>query len=444
MTSDPLRPGLHPLSQLKAGPTTSSSKSTALSASSLLSQPPSPRPIRPQPSKASSRDETLSSTSEKATIALIRRVLCPQPGNHGGASTPPPLEDLLPPLTSSNELDLQLYALIAIVVKEFVLSWYSKITADQVFINELIQVIAHCTRALEQRVRETDIAQLALDDVPALVETHISSYRQAKQQSELCELSPTLREIYHSLNPHPGLSPVPSPSDAQSMTRQQQAESIYRQLLVQGALAILLPTEDLENVCLRTLLCDIMADLILGNGVAGKLSDGCFILESITKLVDNAGRDSLKEDAITAQSRQRSRLHEYGLISSREELLKGSSHPQTPVRIPDWAWQLLQFGYTVYVALHFIIVGLFRVSSTNPAPSSRTSTSPISKATETNGMCTSSRKRPVLKYRLYGMLAQLLDVPRRMPWLGGCLALVQHLILAGPGRLGDTGSVLNR
>lgn len=76
-------------------------------------------------------------------------------------------------MTSSNELDLQLYALIAIVVKEFVLSWYSKITADQVFINELIQVIAHCTRALEQRVRGTDIAQLVLDEVPALVETHI-------------------------------------------------------------------------------------------------------------------------------------------------------------------------------------------------------------------------------------------------------------------------------
>ncbi|OJK02813.1 hypothetical protein ASPACDRAFT_40126 [Aspergillus aculeatus ATCC 16872] len=444
MTSDPLRPGLHPLSQLKASPTTSSSKSTALSASSLLSQPSSPRPTRPQPSKGPSRDETLSSTSEKATIALIRRVLCPQSGNHGGASTPSPLEDLLPPLTSSNELDLQLYALIAIVVKEFVLSWYSKITADQVFINELIQVIAHCTRALEQRVRETDIAQLVLDEVPALVETHISSYRLAKQQSDLCELSPSLREIYHSLNPHPGLSPVPSPSDAQSMTGQQEAESIYRQLLVQGALAILLPTEDLENVCLRTLLCDIMADLILGNGVAGKMSDGCFILESITKLVDNAGRDSRKEDATTAQFRQRSRLHEYGLISSREERLKGSSHPPTPVRIPDWAWQILQVGYTVYVALHFIIVGLFRVSSRNPAPSSRTFASPISKASETNGMCTSSRKRPVLKYRLYGMLAQLLDVPRRMPWLGGCLALVQHLILAGPGRLGDTDSVLNR
>ncbi|RAL09991.1 PXA domain-containing protein [Aspergillus homomorphus CBS 101889] len=444
MTSDPLRPGLHPLSQLKAGPTTSSSKSTALSASSTLQVASSPRPSRSQPPKASNRDDTVNATSDKATVALIRRVLCPQPGSHGGASTPPPLEELLPPLTSSNDLDRQLYALLAIVVKEFVLSWYSKITSDQVFVNELIQVIAHCTRALEQRMRETDIAQLVLDEIPALVETHISSYRLAKRQSELCELSPTLREIYHSLNPHPGLSPVPSPSDTQSLEQQQKVESVYRQLLVQGALTILLPTEDLENVCLRTLLGDILADLIIGNGVAGKMSDGCFILESITKVVDNAGRDSRKEESTPLQSRQRSQLHEYGLISSREELLKGSSHPPTPVRIPDWAWQILQFGYFIYVTLRFIVVGLFRVSSTNPVTPSRTSASPISKADETHSICTSSRKRPVLKYRLYGMLAQVMDVPQRMPWLGGSLALLQHLILAGPGRLGDTDSVLDR
>jgi hypothetical protein len=70
-------------------------------------------------------------------------------------------------------VDRQLYALIAIIIKEFVLSWYSKITADQSFINEVLQVIAHCTRALEQRLREVNVAQLALDELPALLEAHI-------------------------------------------------------------------------------------------------------------------------------------------------------------------------------------------------------------------------------------------------------------------------------
>lgn len=173
MTSDPLRPGLHPLSHLKAGPTTSSSKSTAVPSSPTL-QSFAQTPTRPQPVKHASREDSVNATSDKATIALIRRVLCPQAGNHGGATTPQPPEDLLPPLTSSNEVDRQLYALIAIIVKEFVYTWYSKITSDQVLVNELLQVIAHCTRALEQRLREADVAQLFLDEIPALVERHIT------------------------------------------------------------------------------------------------------------------------------------------------------------------------------------------------------------------------------------------------------------------------------
>lgn len=173
MTSDAPRPGLHPLSHLKAGPTTSSSRSTARPASTQ--QQSSKVPPRPRFRKNPSRDGQLDATNEKATVALIRRVLCPQAGNYGApSSTPQPLEELLPPLTSSNDVDRQLYAIIAIIIKEFVHSWYSKITSDQALVNETLQVIAHCTRALEQRLRQVDIAQLVLDEIPALVEAHIT------------------------------------------------------------------------------------------------------------------------------------------------------------------------------------------------------------------------------------------------------------------------------
>lgn len=162
--TEPLRPGLQPVSHLKAGPTTSCSNPN---------QPPITRPssrIRLQ--RPSGKEESLDATSDKATLALIRRVLGPQTSSHG-ASSPPPTEDLLPPLTSSNDVDRQLYAFIAIIVKEFVYSWYSKITPDQALVNEVLQVVAHCTRALEQRIRQVDVAQLILDEIPALVEAHV-------------------------------------------------------------------------------------------------------------------------------------------------------------------------------------------------------------------------------------------------------------------------------
>lgn len=116
-------------------------------------------------------------TSDKATAAFIRRTLCSNNvllGNgEKGGTTPRPIDELLPPLTSSNEVDLQLYGIISVIIKEFVQTWYSKITPDQVFVNEVIQVIAHCTRALEQRLRKVDLEALLLDEIPGLLEEHL-------------------------------------------------------------------------------------------------------------------------------------------------------------------------------------------------------------------------------------------------------------------------------
>lgn len=121
-----------------------------------------------------SRSDT---TSDKATAVFVRRTLCSHNvllGNgEKGRSTPRPIEDVLPPLTSSNEVDLQLYGIIAVIIKDFVHTWYSKITPDHVFVNEVIQIIAHCTRALEQRFQEVDLEALLLDEIPDLLQAHL-------------------------------------------------------------------------------------------------------------------------------------------------------------------------------------------------------------------------------------------------------------------------------
>jgi hypothetical protein len=116
-------------------------------------------------------------TSDKATAAFIRRTLCAHNvllGNgEKGGTTPRPIDELLPPLTSSNDVDLQLYGIISVIIKDFVQTWYSKITPDHVFVNEVIQVIAHCTRAIEQRLRKVDLESLLLDEIPGLLEEHL-------------------------------------------------------------------------------------------------------------------------------------------------------------------------------------------------------------------------------------------------------------------------------
>lgn len=70
-------------------------------------------------------------------------------------------------------MDLELYAFIAIIIREFVLTWYGKITNDQGFVEEVVRIIAHCTRGLEQRLRKVDLEGLLFDELPELLEAHV-------------------------------------------------------------------------------------------------------------------------------------------------------------------------------------------------------------------------------------------------------------------------------
>ena len=132
-------------------------------------RPPAPAPTPPPSSRRSGRPAP-DYLSDKATAAFIRRTLCPQqPGDKGR-----PIEELLPPLTSRNDVDLQLYAFLAVILKEFVQAWYSKLTPDESFVAEIVQIVAHCTRALEQRLRKVDLESLLFDEIPDLLDRHIT------------------------------------------------------------------------------------------------------------------------------------------------------------------------------------------------------------------------------------------------------------------------------
>ncbi len=151
---------------------------TATAATTSTSTPPASAPP-PPPSQSQRRTAHPGSAdflSDRATAALVRRTLCAKqqltPGDRG-RNTPAPIQDLLPPLTSRNDVDLQLYALISIVIREFVQSWYSKITPDETFVAEIVQIIAHCTRALEQRLRKVDLENLLFDELPELLDAHV-------------------------------------------------------------------------------------------------------------------------------------------------------------------------------------------------------------------------------------------------------------------------------
>ncbi|KAI1610614.1 PXA domain-containing protein [Exophiala viscosa] len=407
---------------------------------------------RVPPNSTSRQDGTAQdATSERATLSLIRRTLVAD-GRNGTDSraTPAPIEGILPPLTSSNEIDVQLYAIVAIVIKDFVNSWYSKITPDHAFVDEVIQIIAHCSRALEQRLRQIDITELILDELPVLVERHIEAYRTATTAQAVLQYGESPRRIYHSLNPHPALDP------SLPRTERQDYEAAYRQLLIQGALAVLLPTEDLANTCLRTLVTDIIADLILGQALAEKLCQPWFLHGTVSKLVgivtSNSSHAADLEESVHERDRQ-SRLEKFGLLSANladQEHHSSARHQST---LSAWFWGLLQYAYIAYQSLRFMLVGMvhahhlpqrIRHRQANASTSLSSTQKPPLVASPSAPDAQGRSPRAVINYRVFSCVSAVLDLSTRMPWLASSLAWWQHVLNAGPGGYGATNSTLDK
>lgn len=177
-------------------------------------------------------------------------------------------------------------------------------------------------------------------------------------------------QAYHALNPHPAFDPAPNSKDPRiSVEKQAQNEAAYRQLLVQGVLAVLLPKKDLQNPTLRILVADIVADMILGNAVSGRLCQGWVVWDSIAKATlimqarmlgwkdEQAGQDSENDDS-PATMDTRSALEKSGLLdpgSDRGDDPARSGFAFDPAKIPGLLWRLLLAANYVYLAVMMLI-----------------------------------------------------------------------------------------
>ncbi|KAG8351504.1 hypothetical protein FVEN_g10389 [Fusarium venenatum] len=409
---------------------TEPSPSTAVSSTTTTTTAASPR--------HSTRPHTTDPLSDRATSLLIRRTLCsPQLGDKN-RDAQAPIDELLPPLTSRNDVDLQLYAILAIVLREFVQSWYNKITTDENFVAEVLHIIAHCSRALEQRFRKVDLETLVLDEIPDLLDKHITSYRISHSTIARPPVEVDPREAYHALCPLPHLAPVPHSDKPDTISDQAGNEALYRQLLVQGILAILLPTEDLENPCLTSLVEQIFSELIIGNIIANKASQPWMLYEGI---------------CITARVLRQKTNDGPSAVGAQKE----TSEPKLEVK-GRRAWSVrssvrsvflgvIQLGMIVVASLRFISTALVMASSL-PARTTPINEKEVSLGQDKQSSVSSSHesadyiKAPILSCRVWTCLGNLLELSLRMPWLDGFLSLLQYGAVNGPGRIaGHDGPV---
>ncbi|KAF2668393.1 hypothetical protein BT63DRAFT_275188 [Microthyrium microscopicum] len=401
-----------------------------------------PRPVSPFPTNI----------DDKATASYVRRTLC---AHHAISAGPPrSIHELLPPLSSSNAVDLQLYAIIGVILKEFVQAWYGKITPDHAFVDEIIQIIAHCTRALEERLRDVDLEALLLDEIPAVIDGHISAFRIA-HQSESQPLAPATRMVYHTMHPHPALEPVPEHSDNEELSEQKKNEQAWRHMLVQSVLAVLLPTEDLQNDCLRSLVEEIVAEMIVGNVLSNRLCEPWALWELITNAIHavqergNDGplrqsHDKSKDEAQKSNSPAKSpasRLAQYGLLNHSSN---SSTEDGGPDALPNTArtpsmtkmvWIALNYGIVLFTAGRAVLL-LMLSSSKLPLRAQTASATIDTEQPQSEG-------RPIISMGAWRTAANLMELQKRMPWVSGLLSLAQLTAVSRLGQMGGTNGILD-
>ena len=238
---------------------------------------------------------------------------------------------------------------------------------------------------------------------------------------------------------------MPNPDIPSTVDTQSRNEAAYRQLLVQGILAVLLPAEDLGNPCLRTLLADVMGEMILGNGIGGKACQGWMIWEGITKIVMNVkARVIPKTDGEETEVDRRSRLERFGLLSEKDEESKQKMDRRGSPVVSKVFWRFLQYGYFIFTTIRFIILGFVTASSypSRSPPSSNTGNHDVISAKE--GAKAQDSKRPILTFKVFSLISLILDLSHRMPWVCGSVSLIQYHLVNSLFDVGATDGLLDK
>ncbi len=223
--------------------------------------------------------------------------------------------------------------------------------------------------------------------------------------------------------------------------------------MVQGVLAVLLPTEDLENDCLTSLVGQIFSEMILGGGIGGKASEPWLLWEGITKIAEVIQGQLPKSKAQVRIERSNSDLVDSSPPDSTRRSMKQWEISRS---LHKMFWLVLQYGFVTFTAVRFFITTLTTASS---LPSRIALTTKITGSVFANDHMerpdfisseTSSAnrqvqaKQPIMKMKIWSCASSLLDLDARMPWLSATLSLLQWAALTGPGEIGLTDGMVDK
>ena len=204
-------------------------------------------------------------------------------------------------------------------------------------------------------------------------------------------------------------------------------------------MALLLPTEDLENSCLTALVGQVFSELIIGNIVANRLAEPWFIWEVLIIL---SGLIRRRAGDPSTQSTAQASTNSQPTIARRTLSLHGLFLP-----LLQWCFlaaNLIRLLITMVVSSGSIPRRThYGASHGNPVTRQKSG----SLATDPAGLLETHAepvKVPVLAFRMWPAISNLIEMDLRMPWLSGALSFLQWTAITGPGRIADVDGILDR
>lgn len=267
-------------------------------------------------SSASSRQ--VSNSTEKAVIKavapLYKRILYPD-------SEPP--RNLA--TAGAEVLDAQLYDLLALIVRGFILPWYTRISKERAFPLEVVRIVGCVLGRLETKLvggeddTAVDLVGIIAVSLPSILERHIRDYREAKLMedsaygagagpSATASLKITqFQAAFHSLQPHAGIYPSGRHGSGESESQPEKLPSYikgdYLRAVVDALLKEVLPEEDYAAETERTVVREVIIGIILA-GVLNKVSQPWFIHQLVIKLLPSPSKaDSVARVGFTEPER---------------------------------------------------------------------------------------------------------------------------------------------
>lgn len=215
----------------------------------------------------------------------------------------------------------------------------------------------------------------------------------------------------------------------------------------------LLPPEDLRNPCLDVLVSEIFAEMIIRNGICGKVSEPWLIWDGITKAI-YAARPELRKSP-TAVPLQESRLDRFGLLAGQipESSVRSRKVLDRLDAVRATFWSILQAFVTTVTLLRSILLLIVQASSLPARGDSRSHNckgiapslpAVLSQKDAPDVQGSGSVIRPIVAIQIWACVSQILLLDQRMPWLAGLLALFQFLSIEGPGKVCCANSRLDR